>query len=159
MSCRKVLSFGFIPADWKDSQDGDQRIMAGNPDGSNTDEFSVEFLEDDDFNAVFVGIGENRAVEGDEFWDSKSALYKSIAEKIKTDFGAKVSLKILQQLWALFQDELEVTVKKLIVVAEEGNGAEFINDDGKYNGCIYASYFSEDEDGEISGEKVVVIKC
>ena len=40
--------------------------------------------------------------------------------------------KILQQLWALFQDELEDDVSKFVVVAEEDDGAEFVNDSGEH---------------------------
>ena len=47
---------------------------------------------------------------------------------------------------------------KFVVVAEEDDGAEFVNDSGEHNGCIYARFYFEDEDAEMSREKVVVIR-
>lgn len=159
MSNRKVLSIGFIPNDWRESQNEDQRISVGDPETSNTREFDIEIVEDDDSVSELSGLkpDSTRKLEGDEFWDKASQFYKDLSRKIKTEYGIKITPKLLQQLWALFQDELADNVHNLIVVAEEDDGAEFVNDDGEYNGCIYVRYFLE-EDDEVYGERVVVIK-
>ena len=158
MTSRQVVTFGFIPEDWSGSNNDDQRISVGDPETSKTKEFNIELVEDEDSNAKLIGVGDSRAINTDEFWDNKSELFKGLTKKVKADFGVKVMPKILQQLWALFQDELEDDVSKFVVVAEEDDGAEFVNDSGEHNGCIYARFYFEDEDAEMSREKVVVIR-
>lgn len=159
MSIRQVLTFGFIPKDWSENQNQDQLISVGDPETSNTREFNIEIVEDDESVMTISGLGLNttRVVDPDEFWNNKSQLYMDLSKKVEVEFGAKLKPKLLQQLWALFQDELEDDVDCLVVVAEgDEDGAEFINDGAEYNGCVYARYFSE-EDDEICGEKIVVI--
>jgi hypothetical protein len=159
MSTRQVLTFGFIPTDWSENQNQEQLISVGDPEASNTKEFDVEIVEDDEsaMTLSVLGINDTRVVDPDEFWNNKSQLYKELSKKIEVEFGTKLKAKLLQQLWALFQDELEDDVDCLVVVAEgEEDGAEFINDGAEYKGCVYARYFSE-EDDEIYGEKIVVI--
>jgi hypothetical protein len=142
MASRTVMTFGFIPVGWTDSKHGDQRIAAGDPSGSNTKEFDIQIDIDDDGNASIDRASGGRAIDGEEFWDGSSALYKDLAARLLAEFGVKVTPKLLQQLYALFLDELETDVKRLITVAESGEGAEFTNAGGKYNGCMYARHFS-----------------
>ena len=155
---RAVMTFGFIPSDWSDSKLGGQRIAAGDPAGSKTKEFDVQIDFDDDGNASFDAANGDRAIDGTEFWDSKSAMYKELAARIQGEFGVKVAPKLLQQMYALFLDELETDVKQLVTVSEADDGAEFVNSRGKFNGCMYVRYFLEENDEDVMNERVVVVR-
>lgn len=158
MAGRAVMTFGFIPKAWSDSKHGGKRIAAGDPTGSNTQEFDVQIDFDDDGNASFDATSGDRAIKGKEFWDSKSAMYKELAARVRSEFGVKIAPKLLQQMYALFLNELEDSVDELITVAEADEGAEFANSRGKYNGCLYVRYFLEENDEGPMNERVVVIK-
>ena len=159
MPTRSILTVGFIPDDWVSSRGNSQRISAGDPDTSNTTEFDVVIIENDDsiLSLLWPESQESRVMKSNELWDTNSPFYAELTNRIMVDYGVGIDAKTLCQLWHLFQGELEDDVGGLILVAENDDHSEFTNHHGVHNGCVYVRYI-HDEDGEVYDEQVVVIR-
>ena len=150
MTDRHLLTIGYVPL-----KCASERILCGDSSQSGTLETNIIIDED------VVSCMENDAVvkmDGATWFDTNHPKWKELIAVHCGDLCKERSLdpKKLARCWAIFQDEASPG-KGIKLVAVDGEGGEFSNEDQQANGRFYVRYTHE-EDGEYFNEQVVLIE-
>jgi len=149
MSTSQNMVVGFIPKDW---DTGLERVCVGDPAGSRTIEVNFQFVEE-----KFEFPSEEILVDGN-IWNPDSNFWSEVAQTLQKYFpevSESLNPNNLGRAYKIFTDE-DSDLKGLKLVAESGDGGEFINDEGQYNGRFYFRFELED-DGEYFDERIIII--
>ena len=149
---RHILSIGLIPDGCTDCY-----ITAGDPDSFGGKEVTLIFDED---SAEVVCIENDEKIDSGNLFDPKDPMFSRINQQalvplLGIDHG--ISSEHIADAWIYFMEDCEVIPPYIELVSDEGDGGEFKNADGMYNGKTYIRYQLE-EDDEYSNEKIIVLR-
>ena len=150
MSERMVLTIGWLPND-----SITDTVVVGDSTASKNREIDLEIVDE-----TLRGIGFNAEFQGAglDWFDDSCAVFGFLRTLILKELGPVApSTPLLAKAWALFQWELSEDVPEFLLIRESEAAAEFSNDEGQYNGCIYLRYVLEDG-AETFGEQLVVVR-
>jgi hypothetical protein len=150
-----LLTIGLIPKDW-DTEIG--VVAVGSPDHYGTKEVCFRIEDDSDFLIIDDEASDIKIDKG--LYEADSDLWNKVIDNLEKKIDgikeSSISSKLLARAYNLFTEE-DDDKSGMKVVASDGDGGEFENEDGRYNGKLYMRY-CEEEDDEYFNEKVVVFK-